>query len=122
MKLSFKWTSNHAALQLRLLMADGDDVVIVDATGTKTKPPSQVAKGTVLQIADSSVAYGAQPNWSIRVYVDDVSNTKMTQLVVTAIYDDTVEPAKTENLVDSEDVPANKAADFTKTLTIPAKA
>ena len=121
MKLSFGWRSGHPGLHIRLLMADGESVAFVTRSGSQFWGPL-VRNGQVLAIADTSVAYGSEARWSLRVFVDDCpTETRMTGLTVVAIYDDTVEPAKREALCAGETVPPNTPVDFDKVLTVPEK-
>lgn len=121
MKFKISWRSSHARVQLRLLRASGDDVKILDDHGAEQAPPTIIRSQDVLRIAGRFVAYGAEQRWMLRVFVEDPSNTPLKGLSVQTMYDDTVEPDRTEDLVTGADVRANEASDHEKTLTIPRR-
>lgn len=122
MKLQFTWTSGHSTIQLRLLRASGEDVKVLNDHGDEVAPPSLLHRQQMLHISPPFVAYGAEQGWLLRVLVDDVTNTVLTKLCVRAVYDDTVAPATTEDLVRDENVNPNEASDHDKMLTIPLRA
>ena len=128
MKLRFQWTSSHPTLMLRILLASGDHVRLRGNGNETVALPASVRNGEALDISPRYVAYGAQQGWFIRVYVDDVTGTTMTRLCITALYDDTVAPDSSEDLVKDEDIAPNTASDHpkppspAKTLTIPRRA
>ncbi len=121
MKLAFAWKSHHSWLRVRLVLADGRDVMIVGDGRVPRAFPTRVENGEVLEIAEAFVSHGGSSHWLIRVLVDDPANAPMRGLSITALYDDSGEPDKTESLCDEEDVSANLADDFPKDLTIPPR-
>jgi hypothetical protein len=121
MKLAFSWKSSHPRLRVRLVIADGHDVMIVDERGALQPFPRQVSNGDALEIAEAFVAYGSDSHWLIRVLVDDTANAPMRGLSIAARYDDTVEEEGEEHLCDDEDVSPNQADDFPKDLAIPPR-
>jgi hypothetical protein len=83
--------------------------------------PVTVKKHDKLMISKSSVAYGTKPDWLVVVLVKDVTSTKMKGFTITAQYEDTIEPEKTELLCEDKDVEANKDVPFPKKLMIPRR-
>lgn len=117
MKLVFSWKSSHTSLQVRLAIADGRDIMILDGQSF----PERVGNGDKLDINEACVAYGSDSHWLIRVFVDDCDKGLMRGLSVAVLYDDTVEPEKKESICDDEDVSPNQADDFPKDLKIPPR-
>lgn len=121
MKLAFSWKSSHPWLRVRLVIADGRDVMIVDERRAPQPFPERVSNGETLEIGEAFVAYGSNSHWLIRVLVDETANALMRGLSVAVLYDDTVEPEKQESICDDEDLFPNQADDFPKDLTIPLR-
>lgn len=121
MKLEFRWTSGHTTVNVRLLRASGEDVKILTDQNVVADLPEAVHNHQTLHIDPHFVAYGAEQHWLLRILVDDVTGTTLTKFSVKALYDDTVTPNQTEDLVKEGDVKPNEATRYETTLTIPER-
>ena len=122
MKLEFTWSTRHRYLNLRFVLASGALVQAVHANGTHGPMPARVRNGDIVEIAPTSVAYGARQMWSLRVLVDEVVFDPMKGLTIRAIYDDTISPDTSEVIVEQHTIPAQTETSLPKELQIPARA
>lgn len=122
MRLKIEWSTDHKKITITDLMASGNIVPVLDASGNKLSLPAVMKKNSKLRIPKASVAYGGKQKWQVLVLVDEPSANdldKLTGLTITAVYDDTVDPGKKEPLCTDKAISPNTLVVIDATLTIP---